>query len=522
MITNNALLAFECIHAIQQDQSDRSNFCAYKLDLAKAYGRVDWSYLEHVLVKMGFHHVWVQWIMACVTTVRYTVRFNGILLDTLQPSRGLRQGDPLSPYLFLFVADGLSKILQDEMTNLRIDCLKVCRRAPVISHLLFADDSLLFFRANGMQAERVRVALERYSRGTGQSINFDKCSILFNAKHDPAVIEEVKRCLNIHKVSFEAKYLGLPTHEGRMKAERFQALTERVSKRCNAWDEKCLSAGAKDVLIKSVAQAIPVYVMSVFLLPGPLHESLTRTIRKYWWGELAGKRKTHWIAWEKFTNSKSDGGLGFRDIQLFNQALLARQAWGLIERPDSLCARVLKAKYYPNGYLLDTAFPVNQSITWKAIVHGLELLKKGVCWRVGSGNLIRIWRDPWIPRGWSRRPTGKRRPNRLKWVSQLINSDTMSWKEEVVRDLFRAHDVEQILSIKLPSKLSEDFVSWFYEKRGVFSVRSAYKLAKELKVEEGAGKQSCSANQNGSPVWKDFWKIPLPHNLYDLWMAGHK
>jgi hypothetical protein len=89
----------------------------------------------------------------------------------------------------------------------------------------------------------------------------------------------------------------------------------------------------------------------------------------------------------------------------------------------------------------------------------------------------------------------------------------MSWKEEVVRDLFRPHDVEQILGIKLPSKLSEDFVSWFYEKSGVFSMRSSYKLAKELKVEEGAGKQSCSTNQNGSPVWKDFWKIPLPHKV---------
>jgi hypothetical protein len=102
-------------------------------------------------------------------------------------------------------------------------------------------------------------------------------------------------------------------------------------------------------------------------------------------GGTAGKRKSHWIAWDKFTTSKSKGGLSFRDMRLFNQALLAKQAWRLIEKPDSLCARVLKTKYYPNGELLDTAFPTNQSPTWKAIVHGLELLKKGVCWRIGSG-----------------------------------------------------------------------------------------------------------------------------------------
>jgi ribonuclease HI len=399
------------------------------------------------------------------------------------------------------------------MANDGIDGMRVCRRAPVISHLLFADDSLLFFRATGQQAQRIRGILEKYCRGTGQSINYDKCSILFNAKQEDSVMDEVKNSLNIHRVTFEAKYLGLPTPEGRMKADCFQAITERLSKRCNGWDERCLSAGGKDVLIKSVAQAIPVYVMSVFLLPGPLHEGLTRVIRKFWWGETRGKRKTHWIAWDKFTKAKGEGGLGFRDLKIFNQALLARQAWRLIDRPESLCARVLKAKYFPNGNLFDTAFPVNQSATWKAIVHGLELLKKGICWRVGSGNSIRVWRDPWIPRRWTRRPAGKRRPCQLKWVAQLIDQDRMQWKEEVVRDFFRPHDVEQILNIRLPSRPAEDFMSWLYEKTGVFSVKSAYKLARDLVMEEGAGKQTSSGNQEGRPLWKEFWKLPVPHKV---------
>jgi hypothetical protein len=128
----------------------------------------------------------------------------------------------------LFVADGLSKVLHDETRRSGIEGVKVCRRAPVISHLLFADDSLLFFRANKQQSERVKASLEKYCRGTGQSINFDKCSILLNAKQDPEVVEEMQTRLNIHKVAFEAKYLGLPTPDGRMKAERFQAITDRL------------------------------------------------------------------------------------------------------------------------------------------------------------------------------------------------------------------------------------------------------------------------------------------------------
>jgi hypothetical protein len=163
--------------------------------------------------------------------------------------------------------------------------------------------------------------------------------------------------------------------------------------------------------------------------------------------------------------------------------------------PESLCARVLKAKYFPNGNLLDTSFPINQSITWKAIVHGLELLKKGVYWRVGAGNSIRIWRDPWIPCGWLQKALGKHQPCRLKWVAQLMDQTTMEWKEEVVRDVFKEQDADEIMRIRLPSKPTEDFISWFYEKNGLFSVRSVYKLAKELKdVNDGQGKQSSSGN----------------------------
>ena len=97
--------------------------------------------------------------------------------------------------------------------------------------------------------------------------------------------------------------------------------------------------------------------------------------------------------------------MGFKDLRLFNQAMLARQAWRLIQFPDSLCAKLLKAKYYPRGCLVDTAFCAKASTTWQAIMHGLELLKRGVIWRVGNGTQIRIWRDPWIPREISLRVT---------------------------------------------------------------------------------------------------------------------
>jgi len=257
MITDNALIAFECLHSIHTAKDERSKFCAYKLDLSKAYDRVDWSFLEKVLLKLGFQSQWVQRIMSCISSVRYTVRFNGVPPASFTPTRGLRQGDPLSPFLFLFVADGLSTLLQKKVQDRSLQELKVCRGAPGISHLLFADDTLLFFKANVEQAYVVKQALDLFAGCTGQLINLAKCSIMFNEHGDTMQQEQVKRVLDVQLSSFETKYLGLPTPSGRMKKERFQSLKERLGKRLTDYSEKSLSSGAKEVLIKAVAQALP-------------------------------------------------------------------------------------------------------------------------------------------------------------------------------------------------------------------------------------------------------------------------
>jgi hypothetical protein len=128
LITDNALIAFECIHSLQQVKRQDMHFCAYKVDLIKAYDHVDWDYLQSAMLKPGFRQQWVSWVMTCVKSVRFTVNFNGVLSDLFQPSHGLCQGDPLSPYLFLLVvADGLSLLLKKQEEIDGITPLKVTR-----------------------------------------------------------------------------------------------------------------------------------------------------------------------------------------------------------------------------------------------------------------------------------------------------------------------------------------------------------------------------------------------------------
>ena len=163
------------------------------------------------------------------------------------------------------------------------------------------------------------------------------------------------------------------------------------------WCERKMSCAAREVLLKSVVQALPAYSMSCFKLTKGLCKKLTTNMSKYLWAGSLDKRGMHWQAWEKMAIPESKGGMGFRDMTAFNQAVLAKQAWSLLDSPDSLCASLLKTKYYPDGQLLDTVFPNTGCAVWKGILHGLDFLKRGVIWRVGNGAVIRTWRGTWIP-----------------------------------------------------------------------------------------------------------------------------
>ena len=159
-------------------------------------------------------------------------------------------------------------------------------------------------------------------------------------------------------------YLGLPEKICGSKQEVFSFVQDRLNNRINSWSAKFLSKGGKEILIKSVAQALPTYVMSCFLLPQTIINKLRGAIAKFWWSTKNNNRGLHWLAWDKVCIPLEDGGLGFRDFKEFNIALLAKQLWRILRYPNSLLSRVLKGRYFRYSNIMESKPANSPSFVW--------------------------------------------------------------------------------------------------------------------------------------------------------------
>ncbi|XP_050211677.1 uncharacterized protein LOC126661842 [Mercurialis annua] len=215
-------------------------------------------FVKEIIRKMGFHHTWIRWIMSCISSVTYSFNFNGSSYGFIEPSRGLRQGDLLSPFLFLFCAEGFSSLLGQAEAVGEISGVSIARRSPSISHLLFADDSLLFFKASVSQATIIRDLLRQYASASGQEINLAKSSLFFRRNTLENLRVQLKQILNVIRIGGQDKYLGIPALVTKSKSETFKEISLKVKQKVSGWKGSLLSYGGREVLIKSVATAVPI------------------------------------------------------------------------------------------------------------------------------------------------------------------------------------------------------------------------------------------------------------------------
>jgi hypothetical protein len=354
LITDNVLVGFETLHSMASRLSGKDGFMAMKLDMSKAYDRIEWDFLEAMCRKLGFADRWINLIMPCVRTVSFSVLINGRPSGQFIPTRGLRQGNPLSPYLFILCAEALCSSINKAVRDGDIHGVPISRKGFRINQLYFADDCLLFCKASLSEWRSCQGVLSTYEAASGQKINREKTALFFSRNTKQEVRESISQEVGAECTQQFERYLGLPTLIGRSRVSSFNYIKGRIWSKLNGWKEKLLTHAGNEVLLKSVIQAIPTYTMSVFRLPKTLIKEINSLMSKFWWSFKDNFNKISWMSWKKL-GWKEIGGMGFRELDCFNMAMLAKQGWRLLKFPDSLAARVFKEKYYPkSSFLLST------------------------------------------------------------------------------------------------------------------------------------------------------------------------
>ncbi|KAL6128930.1 hypothetical protein ACLB2K_072283 [Fragaria x ananassa] len=291
-IQDNILLAHEAYHYLKMKEGG-NNELGLKLDMNKAYDRVEWDFLEAALIRFGFARSWVNLIMACVSSVSFSIVLNGCPGKSFLPGRGLRQGDPLSPYLFLIISEVLSVRLTRAVQDKSLLGIKLCRRGPTLSHMFFADDALFFLKATLGNIWRLMEIFKEYYKASGQLINGEKSSVYFSLNTPDQMSRLLGELMGFAEVEDPGKYLGLPTLWGRSKREALGYIVDRVQRKLVGWKQRSLSWADKEILIKSVATAIPAYPMACFKFPKGVCDTINSALGNFWWGSTSSGNRIH-------------------------------------------------------------------------------------------------------------------------------------------------------------------------------------------------------------------------------------
>ncbi|XP_024013803.1 uncharacterized protein LOC112087890 [Eutrema salsugineum] len=511
LISDNIMIAHEAVHALRTHPKISKEFMAMKTDMSKAYDRVEWRFLADLLKALGFHRKWIDWVMFCVKSVSYSVLINGQTHGLIIPERGLRQGDPLSPFLFVLCTEGLTHLLNKAEREGLINGIQFSDSGPAVHHLLFADDSLFMCKIEESQCATIQSILKEYGEATGQVINRDKSSLTFGDHVEESLKTMVKEKFGIHNEGGAGKYLGLPECFSGSKREMLAYIQDNFKNRMSNWYSRLLSQGGKEVLIKFVAMSMPVYAMTCFKLPKYTCEKLTFAMADFWWGTEQNKRSIHWISWEKMCIPKDQGGLGFRKIEDFNQALLAKQAWRLLQDPECLFSQVMRSRYYDNDNILDAEIGTRPSFGWRSILFGRDLLERGLRLMVGNGASIRVWTDLWIEDGDYRAPLRKNSLVDLELkVEDLIDHRRKWWDRDKLEEHFLQRDIDLIIKIK-PILSSPDFWCWKAERSGEYSVKSGFCLAS--KVNASVVREEMLRQPSFDEIKKQIWSSLCPAKI---------
>jgi hypothetical protein len=480
-----------------------------KLDIEKAYDHVNWDFLLYMLRRCGFGERWCSWIAHCVSSVRFSVLVNGTPSGFFSSSCGLRQGDPLSPLLFVIVMEALSKLFSITVQRGFLSGFSVgfdSNGVIIISHMLFTDDTLVFCMANPNHLLYLRMLLLSFEAISGLKINLDK-SVLVHVGHVDNV-DDLAGILGCGVSSLPLKYLGLPLGALFKANSSWDEVVGKIERWLASWKRLYLSKGGRVTLIKSTLSNLPTYFLSLFPIPSSVSSLIEKLQRDFLWGGIGEEFKFHLVNWSKVCSSISNGGLGIRNLRIFNKALLGKWLWRYAHERGAWWKSVVDAKYGSTWASWCSLKPPGSHGVglWKNIRKGWSLLCSHTKLILGNGSRIRFWDDVWcgeVPLKEAFTVLYDIARDKDAHVADhlVLVSGSYQWDVSFFR---AAHDWEvdvlaSFFSLLYSTRMDcdgEDQLWWSPSHKGKFDVRSFYKAL--------ACKEAIHF------PWKSIWRTKVP------------
>lgn len=492
-IQDGILIANEVVDSWKKE---RKQGLIIKLDFQKAFGNLNWNYTLEMMMIMGFPNKWILWIKECLSSSWIYVLVNGSSSLDFQMEKGVRQGDPLSPFLFIIAVEGLNWMFKNAVSQGSLCGLAMGNAGPIITHLQFADDTLVFCKAILEEVQTVKSLLCEFEEISGLKINYHK-SILCGVGITDSNLQLFAEAFNCHSQKLPVKYLGMPLGANPKLKSTWKPVIDKVRSRLASWKRRYISFGGRVVLIKSVLCSLPIFYMSLFKMPEGVIKSIESIQAKFLWGGSDLKKKLHMVAWTKITQKKESGGLGIKKIKAMNEALLIKWWWRFGVEKNALWRNVINSKYKMGESSWIPKLELNRKVSsiWKDIMSIQDTNPsmhaqyfENIRFKVGDGSSIKFWMDPWL----GTPCLAETYPSLFRMVrckddllSQVIarKADSNQWDLQFRR---RLYDWEVEILTELCQILdnsgveatvgSNDTLIWKANSSGVFSIKSMYEL----------------------------------------------
>ncbi|CAA7058378.1 unnamed protein product [Microthlaspi erraticum] len=395
LLCENVLLASELVRDFNKD-GVISRGCL-QIDISKAYDNVDWRFIITILEALELPEVFIKWIFLCIFTPYYYISVNGELAGFFKGMKGLRQGDPISSSLFVLSMDILSKLLDKAVLNGSFRPHPLCFD-PLITHLSFADDVLIFFDGSEDSLRGILHVLKDFEGTSGLALSLRK-SCLFLVGNKPVLTQQLASLFGLVHGSLPVRYLVLPLMPHKLRPQDYQPLIDKVRSRICSWTARQLSFAGRLQLIQSVIYSTINFWSAAFPLPKRCFSLLEKMCNAFLWNGAPDSARGARVSWESVCSPKSSGGLGLRRLEDMNQVFGLKLIWMIFASNGSLWVAWVQ-KYVLRGRLFwCPSLHVTGSWIWKHLLNLRDVARSHLFIKVNSGNTALFWHDNWSDLG---------------------------------------------------------------------------------------------------------------------------